>query len=205
MSEASKWFRIRRTISQMLRDRGYDVGEEDLEISLDDFTMTYGDPVEVDKLGALYHYKDESNPGKILTYFKNAEKVDNQYIKELLSTCKAQGVDRCIFVCRPGSMTSGIKNAIAKSKTTGIQLEYFFEDEVMINITEHELVPKHVMLTEEQKSEVLARYKIQETQLPRILHTDPVVRYLGAPVGTVLEITRRSETAGRYITYRIVV
>ena len=34
-------------------------------------------------------------------------------------------------------------------------LERFMEQELMINITEHELVPKHAVLTENEKNELL--------------------------------------------------
>merc|ERR1712137_1429602 len=40
-------------------------------------------------------------------------------------------------------------------------LERFMEQELMINITEHELVPKHAVLTENEKKELLLRYKLK--------------------------------------------
>ena len=75
----------------------------------------------------------------------------------------------------------------------------------MVNITEHAYVPKHILLTEEEKKELMKRYRIKESQLPKILHNDPVAKYLGLKRGDVVKIIRSSETAGKYVTYRITV
>ena len=34
----------------------------------------------------------------------------------------------------------------------------FLESELLINLTEHELVPEHVVMTQEEKEELLKRY-----------------------------------------------
>lgn len=36
-------------------------------------------------------------------------------------------------------------------------LEHFLESELLINITEHELVPEHIVLTPDEKQELLTR------------------------------------------------
>ena len=73
-----------------------------------------------------------------------------------------------------------------------------------MEIQDHMLVPKHEIMTAEEISDVFSDVEYDIKDLPKIISTDPVVKSIGAEPGDVLRITRESQTAGEFITYRIV-
>ena len=74
-----------------------------------------------------------------------------------------------------------------------------------IDIAKHELVPKHTLLNEKEKEELMNSYKITLRQLPRILDSDPQVSILNGKAGDVVKIVRKSQTAGQTVYYRVVI
>ena len=72
-------------------------------------------------------------------------------------------------------------------------------------ILEHELVPEHRILSLEEAVDLLRRLGVSPSQLPRISINDPVAQLLGAKPGDIIEIKRKSPTAGEAVYYRIVV
>lgn len=72
-------------------------------------------------------------------------------------------------------------------------------------ILDHELVPKHILLTKEEKKQLLEQLKIRPEQLPWIRASDPVVKLIGAKPGDIVKIIRKSLTAGETVAYRFVV
>lgn len=84
-------------------------------------------------------------------------------------------------------------------------IEYFMEAELMFDITEHSLVPKHEILTKEEKAALFSKYRLNGLMLPQIKSSDPVARFLGMQAGQVAKITRKTKGDGTCITYRIVI
>lgn len=79
------------------------------------------------------------------------------------------------------------------------------EKERSYNIFGHQLVPKHELLTKKEAEELMKEFHIRPYQLPYIRTTDPAAEALGAKMGDILRITRKSATAGEVIVYRYVV
>ncbi|MHC1567359.1 MAG: DNA-directed RNA polymerase subunit H [Candidatus Syntropharchaeia archaeon] len=74
-----------------------------------------------------------------------------------------------------------------------------------MRLMDHEMVPEHVLLSEEEAEEVLRRYDIKKEQLPKIKASDPIAREIGAKPGDIVKIIRKSQTAGRSISYRLTI
>ena len=75
----------------------------------------------------------------------------------------------------------------------------------MVDVSQHELVPEHVLLDDPSEVEdVLEEYNVRKTNLPKIKRTDPALPD-GAAVGDVVKVIRDSRTTDRAVVYRLVV
>ena len=79
------------------------------------------------------------------------------------------------------------------------------EKERMINIFQHELVPKHIVLNKKEVEEVLGKYHVKPHQFPYIKVSDPACQMIAAKPGDLIKIIRRSMTAGEATAYRYVI
>jgi DNA-directed RNA polymerase subunit H len=74
----------------------------------------------------------------------------------------------------------------------------------MVDVSQHELVPEHTLLDEEEVAAVLDEYDIDRTDLPKIKRLDPGTPD-GAEAGDVVKIVRDSRTTDRAVVYRLVI
>jgi DNA-directed RNA polymerase subunit H (RpoH/RPB5) len=70
------------------------------------------------------------------------------------------------------------------------------------DVTKHELVPKHVVISEKEKKEITEKYRISIQNFPRIMATDPAISHLKVKEGDIIKISRLSKTAGDAVFYR---
>lgn len=79
------------------------------------------------------------------------------------------------------------------------------EEDLRFNVLNHEIVPQHSVLSDDDVPALLAKYDIVKEQLPKIKSTDPAVKVVGAKPGQIVQVVRPSPTAGTFTAYRLVV
>jgi DNA-directed RNA polymerase subunit H (RpoH/RPB5) len=117
----------------------------------------------------------------------------------LYKLMKEKELERAIVITE-GRYTHAVKLG-AKKKNVELLPKSF----PVFDIFEHALVPFHEILSEKEKAQLLAQFKVRPYQMPQIRSGDPAVKVIGAQPGNVLRITRKSMTAGEHVTYRYVV
>ena len=74
------------------------------------------------------------------------------------------------------------------------------------NVIEHNFVPKHTKLNEEQKESIKKKYNIlRDSQFPEISMLDPVAKAILLRPGDLCEITRYEKISFKNLIYRICV
>ena len=204
----------------MCADRGYELTDEECNISLADFKSLYADETGAPQRTKMaftarpsaamnQRYTPLPRPGQqgdpepaigtIHVEFNPNPSVGIKDIKQFAQLLSEKNYYTGVFVTQSAPTASALKIIPSLLPTV---MEIFREEDLLVNISRHELVPKHILLSPEEKRGLLERYRLKETQLPRIRVDDPMARYLGLRRGQVVKIIRKSETAGRYASYR---
>ena len=141
-----------------------------------------------------------------LDKIKTARAIES-FIEQIYKT-QLKPTDNLVIIAHekiniPGSSFETMLNNFYNQK--GYFVQIISLTQLLINIVEHRDVPKHEVITEVEKKELLEKYYITESNLPNILRDDPMAVYLGLTPGEIVRILRPSPTSGTYISYRICV
>ncbi|KAG8346492.1 putative DNA-directed RNA polymerases II subunit [Trypanosoma vivax] len=203
-----RMFRVMRTVGEMMRDRKYNIACNVIPESVEQFREWYTDQHSNAILRERMTVPCERVCGpqrsRAMVFFSQG--LGMEAVKQYIMTANSDNCDRLIIVTS-GKVNATVKRHVDDVNRTGVALkiQLFDEDDLVVNITHHELVPKHTQLEEEEEKEMLQSHSLEKSMLPRILSTDPVAAYLGLERGRVVRIERKSMSAGFYVTYRQVV
>lgn len=208
--QRSRLFRVMQTVDEMCADRRMPIPKGWAPRNMDDFVSRYctEETVNRDAMAAAayaeYH-EDEAQNGNIcmLVYFNGSDSMTAQEVKNYVAEASNNGIARVLIVHK--EKLSATARAAVVALTGSLRIECMEEERLVVNVTRHELVPRHEHLRPNELKDMLKGHSLKEHMLPRILASDPLVAYFGLQRGDVLKITRKSETAGLYVTYRQVV
>ena len=198
VDEAGVFESVRRTILEMCKDRGYQVPEvvaskEEMQKYL----------TEYQTVGHFMMFLDQNDKKVAVIVIKSDSQISERSIEGVANRVIEADIYRAVLVSNR-SLTSSAEKLLKKLENESkLIIEFFTTSDLMINITHHEMVPRHIVCTREEKELVLKKYKAKESQLPKILVSDPVARYYGIRKGELMKIIRTSETAGFHVVYRI--
>jgi len=84
-------------------------------------------------------------------------------------------------------------------------VEGFIHEEFGFDKLSHDYVPKHILLSAEEKEEVMKTYQLEQKEFPLILSSDVAVRIIGGIEGAMVKIERVGYSTGISIVYRMIV
>ncbi|KAL6138021.1 hypothetical protein ACLB2K_063309 [Fragaria x ananassa] len=189
-TESHRYFLSRRTVLEMLRDRGYSVPSSEIDLSLQDFRSLHGQNPGADRLRfSTVHSSDPSE--RMLVIYCGPGIVKVNVIRGLHSQIANKDTLSGLILILQSQITS---QALKTLDLYPFKVEIFQITDLLINITKHVLKPQHQVLTEQAKQALLKKFNIEEKQLPRISQKDAIAKYYGLERGQVVKVTY-SETS----------
>jgi DNA-directed RNA polymerase I, II, and III subunit RPABC1 len=180
------------TIREMIADRGADAS------SLESTSIE--SVVELARANRVFRV-DAPSCGLVVLYDLNPKfKVSD--VKRVIEdiTAEAPTSEILLVVREPPAQVKGL-DEVARA-TPGVDM--FLLSRLQYNVSRHTRVPKHEPIRDAAAIEaVLSRYQLKSRwQLPLILSTDPMAKYLALKPGQLARITRFSPSAGSSVVYR---
>lgn len=185
MDKILKSFQV---ITEMMQDRGmvfHMLDQTQIEsfissqVNKPGFEIVLGE----NKIRLIYYLSLKFKWSELKKFFEN----DNQY-------------DLTILIVREKISQNNMKQIVALN----IQFQIFLLKELQFNISKHTLVPKHELIRDpEEIRNIIEMLSLKsKNQLPIILKTDAMARWLNMKSGDIVKISRPSQTSGHYVVYR---
>ena len=214
--ENYKLFSVKKTVLQLLKDRNYDISDEEKIFSMDLETFNeYREKLSEEK--ALNNrrclsniYSKNLSSDKILVFFTDnvnkKKQIPLETIKIFMKEIAENNTQEAILIINTNLSSKSLE---ALRELTLVYWQFFYDSDLTYNPVLHRDVPKHELLTESEKNDKIKELRTSVSKLPIIKFTDPIVRYYGWKRGDLIRITREDTALSCLvpisINYRIVI
>jgi hypothetical protein len=144
-------WRLRITALYMVADRGYDIRPEELNQTLAQFKLIYGEKPLREDLSVLLTHSDDITD-QLLIIFANEQRITNESVNRFYRRMEEQRVSKALVIVKEG-ITTQAKDTIDEHSNR-YSIELVPENDLIGCVTEND-TPDVV----DEKSELLNRYK----------------------------------------------
>lgn len=195
-------FKSRKILLELMKERGYNISSQE------NFTENEIRVMAQQKQLDFELENDEKSKKVIIKYLISTKIRNNSlknYIIDFISENPEIDPSSTDFIIilkdKPNESLLKVVDDLYSEKQIYINL--FYIKSLLFNILKHEYVPDHKIIPDESFKELKSTYNLNSRyQLPIINRHDAVSNVLGIRPGEIVKITRPSQTAGQYISYR---
>lgn len=222
--EITRLLRVKKTQIEMLEDRGYIIPENQLQfktITFEEFNTRFkNENIEnlfVNILSGEYIHSIDRSKLYVFYPIPTPKQLSSSNIQSVLNLITTRNDIRRIIIITIRKPSSELKKQIGNIESkrlhanvkNSIRIQIFLQNELIYNPSKHFLVPKHIILDEEEVNNLSKMINLHN--LPLILSSDTQIKYLGGETGQVVKVIRRDinpysdNIIGISIVYRLVV
>ena len=200
----------RQTILELLRAQQYDTSEyESFGVNEVHAMYTNKDvPKQLDMIMSTKQVLSKKKTVYVKYHLGKTLRIENiqDYVDDLFNIEQLlnKKTDTLVIILKQ-DMNQTLMNILNEFwDRHGIFIILFSLERLQFNILEHQYVPKHIILTEDERKEMFKRYNILDVKnLPDISRFDPVAQAIGMRPGEICRIERPSKTSviSKYYRY----
>jgi DNA-directed RNA polymerase subunit H len=201
----SKIYNSRLVLLQILKEkRGFDVEDYEGFSVTEIYTQMKNEQLD------MLVTNNETNKKIFIKYHLGPKLKSNgtqiyEYVEDLFDIEEILDKDDELIIITKDKVNDGLKQILTQLFINDNRFVNIYNiDNYLFNILNHNLVPDHKVLTDEQKDIIKKKYYVtDDKQFPEISRFDPVAQAIGLRPNQLVEINRSSPTAITAKYYRL--
>lgn len=195
---AFRLFEVKKNQLKMVERRGYNIDRERnlLQLTIQQFVDPYvkfAQDKNVSFRSVLTNIYENNEGKRILVYYADVSSDSTQLgvegVGDAIDMMAKYQLHDSIIITGKQLSPPAVKHI---NGLVAYNIQIFLEEEMAYDPTEHFLVPKHIPLSLAEQRLFLQKNGLTIDQLPIILTSDVIIRYLGLRAGRIVRIEREN-------------